>query len=254
MDIAVVPAHKATWSDLQAIFGTRGEPARCQCQWFKITAAEWGSVPPPERARRLHEQTNCGDPSATGTSGLVAYADGEPAGWCAVEPRTVYPRLSTARVPWAGRDESRTDSGVWAVTCFVTRTGFRRRGVSRALVAAAVGFARSRGARAPSGGAGQRPALPGGAEDGDDRAVVRGHDPLDERRRAADVEDGQGELRREVVGQPRHHRPREQHGRAVAGHLLAAAVPAGQAVGDPQRRQGERHQRGHPVTCGQTQR
>ncbi|MEU4688453.1 GNAT family N-acetyltransferase [Actinoplanes sp. NPDC023714] len=151
MDIAVVPAHKASWPDLQAIFGTRGEPARCQCQWFKITAAEWGSVPPPERARRLHEQTNCGDESADGTSGLVAYADGEPAGWCAVEPRTVYPRLSTARVPWAGRDESRTDSGVWAVTCFVTRTGFRRRGVSRALVAAAVGFARSRGARALEG-------------------------------------------------------------------------------------------------------
>ncbi|BBH63704.1 hypothetical protein ACTI_03890 [Actinoplanes sp. OR16] len=151
MDIAVVPAQKATWADLQAIFGTRGEPARCQCQWFKITAAEWASVPPPERARRLHEQTNCGDESAAETSGLVAFADGEPAGWCAVEPRTVYPRLSTARVPWAGRDESRTDSGVWAVTCFVTRTGFRRRGVSRALVAAAVGFARDRGARALEG-------------------------------------------------------------------------------------------------------
>jgi GNAT superfamily N-acetyltransferase len=153
MDIAVVPAHEATWSDLQAIFGARGEPARCQCQWFKITAAEWGSVPPPERARRLREQTGCDSPSTTAddTSGLVAFADGEPAGWCAVEPRTAYPRLSTARVPWAGRDESRPDAGVWSVTCFVTRTGFRRRGVSRALVAAAVGFARDRGARALEG-------------------------------------------------------------------------------------------------------
>jgi GNAT superfamily N-acetyltransferase len=40
---------------------------------------------------------------------------------------------------------------VWAVTCFVTRTGFRRRGVSRALAAAAPGFARERGARALEG-------------------------------------------------------------------------------------------------------
>jgi hypothetical protein len=39
----------------------------------------------------------------------------------------------------------------WAVTCFVTRAGFRRRGVSRALAGAAVGFARERGARAVEG-------------------------------------------------------------------------------------------------------
>jgi GNAT superfamily N-acetyltransferase len=37
------------------------------------------------------------------------------------------------------------------VTCFVTRTGFRRRGISRALVAAAVDFARHQGARALEG-------------------------------------------------------------------------------------------------------
>jgi GNAT superfamily N-acetyltransferase len=147
----VVPANEVSWSDLRTIFGTRGEPARCQCQWFKITAAEWRSVPVEERARRLHEQTGCDDPAAESTSGLVAYHDGEPAGWCAVESRTVYPRLASARVPWVGRDERRTDPDVWAVTCFVTRTGFRRRGVSRALAAAAVPFARKRGARALEG-------------------------------------------------------------------------------------------------------
>ena len=37
------------------------------------------------------------------------------------------------------------------MTCFVTRTGFRRRGVSRALARAAVDFARERGARALEG-------------------------------------------------------------------------------------------------------
>ncbi|MEU8238687.1 GNAT family N-acetyltransferase [Actinoplanes missouriensis] len=151
MGISVVAANEASWSDVRAIFGARGEPARCQCQWFKITAAEWGSVPVGERAERLRAQVGCDDPDAATTSGLVAYLGGEPAGWCAVEPRFAYPRLMTARVPWAGRDESRTDAGVWAVTCFVTRTGFRRRGVSRALVAAAVGFARERGARAIEG-------------------------------------------------------------------------------------------------------
>ena len=37
------------------------------------------------------------------------------------------------------------------MTCFLTRAGFRKRGVSRALARAAVGFARERGARAIEG-------------------------------------------------------------------------------------------------------
>jgi len=53
--------------------------------------------------------------------------------------------------PLGGRAEDRTDAGVWAVTCFVTRAGFRERGASRALARAAVGHARERGARALEG-------------------------------------------------------------------------------------------------------
>jgi GNAT superfamily N-acetyltransferase len=52
------------------------------------------------------------------------------------------------RVPWEGRDEDKADDSVRAVTCLFTRTGFRRRGISRALARAAVEFARERGARA----------------------------------------------------------------------------------------------------------
>ena len=149
--ITVVPANEASWEDLQAIFGTRGDPARCQCQWFKFRDMEWRSIPAEERAHRLREQTDCGHPQSDTTTGIVAYLDGEPVGWCAIEPRTAYPRLLKMRVPWSGRDEDRADETVWSVTCFVVRTGYRRSGVSYALAAAAVGFARDRGARALEG-------------------------------------------------------------------------------------------------------
>jgi GNAT superfamily N-acetyltransferase len=149
--LTVVPANQASWDDLRAIFGTRGDPPGCSCQWFKVERAAWRAQPAEARADLLRAQTACGQPEAPATSGLVAYLDGDPAGWCAVEPRAAYPRLLRMRVPWAGRDEDRADPGVWALTCFVTRAGYRRRGISRALAAAAVGFARERGATALEG-------------------------------------------------------------------------------------------------------
>jgi GNAT superfamily N-acetyltransferase len=151
--VTIVPANEASWEDLRAVFGTRGDPSRCYCQRFKMRPREsWASFPAEERAFRLRGQTDCGHPESDTTSGLVAYLDGEPVGWCAVEPRTAYPGLlRNARVPWDGRAEDKTDEGIWAVTCFVTRAGFRRRGISRALARAAVEFARGRGARAIEG-------------------------------------------------------------------------------------------------------
>jgi GNAT superfamily N-acetyltransferase len=148
--LRIVPANEATWEDLQAIFGTRGSPARDWCQRYKMRPKEgWGTVGADGLASRFREQTACGQPDSETTTGLVAYLDGEPVGWCAVDPRSANPRLlSHCPVPWAGRNEDKTDASVWAVTCFVTRAGFRRRGITRALARAAVDFARQRGARA----------------------------------------------------------------------------------------------------------
>jgi GNAT superfamily N-acetyltransferase len=152
-EISVVPANEASWEELQTVFGTRGQACRCQCQRYKLQRGEsFRSFPVEERAHRLRQQTDCGHPESDTTSGLVAYLNGEPVGWCAVEPRTAYEGLvRNNRVPWAGRTEDKTDDSVWAVTCLFTRAGFRKRGISRALARAAVDFARERGARAIEG-------------------------------------------------------------------------------------------------------
>ena len=64
-------------------------------------------VPTEERADRLRQQTDAGHPESDTTSDLVAYLDGEPVGWCAVEPRSHYEGLvRNNRVPWQGRDEA----------------------------------------------------------------------------------------------------------------------------------------------------
>ena len=57
---------------------------------------------------------------------------------------------SSRPVSLGGRAEDKTDDIVWTVTCFVTRSGFGRRGISRALARAVVD-ARQRGDPCPRG-------------------------------------------------------------------------------------------------------
>lgn len=148
--LRVVPANEASWDDIQAVFGTRGAAASCQCQRYKLAPGEaFSKFPAEERAARLREQAQPGTPGAATTSGMVAFLGDEPVGWCAVEPRTAYPGLLRVyRTPWEGRSEDKADDSVWSVTCVFVRAGFRRRGIAYALAEAAVRFARERGARA----------------------------------------------------------------------------------------------------------
>ncbi|TDE99186.1 N-acetyltransferase [Occultella glacieicola] len=160
-ELRIVPANEATWDDLAAIFGSRGEGSRCLCQRYRLAPGEaFGNFPVAERAARLREQTECENPTSDTTSGLVAYDGDEPVGWCAVAPRPHHDGLVRVyRVPWDGREEDRADAGIWAVTCVFARAGHRRMGISHALVRAAVDHARARGARALEG----YPTRPAGA-------------------------------------------------------------------------------------------
>jgi GNAT superfamily N-acetyltransferase len=137
----IVPANEAPWDDIAAIFGTTDYAGRCQCQRLKVPGWIWRDSTQEQRTAALRAQTAAG-------SGLVAYVDGEPAGWVAVEPRTAYPKLRTSRIPWSGRHEDKDDADVWAVTCFVVRKGFRGHGHTYPLALATIDFARSRGAKA----------------------------------------------------------------------------------------------------------
>lgn len=84
----------------------------------------FSSQPIEERADRLRRQTNPGTPHAQ-TSGLVAYTDQTPVGWCAVEPRPNYDGLLRVfKVPWEGRNQDKNDVTVWAVTYLFVRAGY----------------------------------------------------------------------------------------------------------------------------------
>ncbi len=135
------PANEAMPEDVQAVFDTGGA-GRCRCQALKVPGWIWRDTTQEQREGALLEQTGCG--TVRPTSGLVGYVDGEPAGWVAVEPRENYPRIWSRKAPWMRMDPEL--AGVWSVTCFVVRKGFRKQGLMYELAAATVAYGRQVGA------------------------------------------------------------------------------------------------------------
>jgi GNAT superfamily N-acetyltransferase len=75
--------------------------------------------------------------------GLLAYVNGEPVGWCALAPRASYVRLEFTRI-----FKPVDDAPVWSVVCFFVARAYRRQGVTRALLAEAIAYAKAHGALA----------------------------------------------------------------------------------------------------------
>ena len=145
-EVRVIAVADAPWDDVRTVFGTRGDPSTCWCQFFKVDPSVWKAQDVPFFERSLCEQVDAARGRSAGP-GVLAYLDSTPVGWVAVEPRPAYPRVLTSRVIPASAEPDLGDAGVWAVTCFVVRVGYRRRGVGAALLAGAVEQARAGGAR-----------------------------------------------------------------------------------------------------------
>lgn len=144
--VRIVSVDEASWADVEAVFGTRGDPSTCWCQFFKLRGAGWKEATRESCREALRVQVGAHTPPP----GVIGYRGEEPVGWCAVEPRVNYPRLLASPV-LAGSTEDAADESVWAITCFVVPVGHRRSGVAAALLAGAVEQADRLGARVIEG-------------------------------------------------------------------------------------------------------
>lgn len=77
---------------------------------------------------------------ARNSPGLIAYSEGHPIGWIAVEPRSAYPRLAYSRVL-----KPVDDQPVWSITCFYISGKVRRKGLTVRLLMEAVKYAKEHG-------------------------------------------------------------------------------------------------------------
>lgn len=155
VEIQAVTADRL--GDLANLFQTNGTTRGCWCMYFIADRAAFGAGMRGGGNREAFEALAA---AADPPMGLLAYDDGVPVAWCALGPRSRYPRAISPRATiLKGRDASEDDD-IWLVPCFFVRVGYRRRRLTYRLLAAAVELAERSGARAIEGfprAAGERP-------------------------------------------------------------------------------------------------
>ncbi len=130
------PLSSETWNDFEALFGQRGACGGCWCMTWRLPAAEFrANCGAGNRAAMRRLADGGREP------GVLLYEDGRAVAWCAVAPREEYVRLAASKV-WAPVDREK----VWSVSCFFVDKKARGKGLSVAVLEAAVEFARSKGA------------------------------------------------------------------------------------------------------------
>jgi len=135
------PVTPDRWQDLEKLFGERGACGGCWCMYWRLKRAEFDQKRGQGAKRALKKIVNAGQ-----APGILAYAEGEPIGWCSVAPREDFPVLDRSRIL-----KPVDEQPVWSVVCFFVARPFRRKGVTVKLLTAAVEYARQHGAKIVEG-------------------------------------------------------------------------------------------------------
>lgn len=131
------PLTPERWADLEKLFGKHGAYGGCWCMWWRLNRSEFMKQKGEGNRKALKAIVDSGE-----IPGILAYANGEPAGWCSVAPRERYPTLERSRVL-----KRVDDKPVWSIVCFFVTKQFRHKGVTVALLKSAIEHVKKHGGK-----------------------------------------------------------------------------------------------------------
>ena len=127
MKLTIRPLTPDLWPALEDLFGKDGACNGCWCMYGRIGSA-YRKRPREENNAAFREVVERGPPP-----GLLAFDGDMAVGWCQLTPRDAVPWLDRT---WRLRRVD--DVPVWSLSCFYVRKGYRRKGVTSALIAGAL--------------------------------------------------------------------------------------------------------------------
>ncbi|MBI5354392.1 MAG: GNAT family N-acetyltransferase [Chloroflexi bacterium] len=141
LDLSFHPLTQKLWRDFEMLFGAHGACGGCWCMFWKLRGKDY-SENTGDPARQMQKSIV----DAKIVPGLLAYSEGYPVGWVAVEPRKAYPKLAHSRILKPIDDEE-----VWSITCFYVENKHRRKGITVELLKAAIAHVKKQGGKIVEG-------------------------------------------------------------------------------------------------------
>ena len=137
MKLRIEPLTPENWRAFDDLFGKQGACNGCWCMNWRI-GREY------QRRSREANKSDFKEIVKKGPApGLLAFEGDLAVGWCQLTPRSALPHLNRQ---W--RLKPVDDTPVWCISCFYVRKGYRRKGVTAALIEGAVKAAKDAGAPA----------------------------------------------------------------------------------------------------------
>ncbi len=103
------PLTPEAWDDFLLLFGEHGAGG-CWYMWWRVSKQRFAEQRGEGNKRALKELIDAGQ-----VPGVLAYIDGKPAAWCAVGPRSDFPRLPRSFPALKGL----AAAGAWSIVCFL---------------------------------------------------------------------------------------------------------------------------------------
>ena len=132
MKLTIRPLTPDLWPALEDLFGKKGACNGCWCMYWRVGAVY------RKRSARSNKAAFRNIVKHGPPPGLLAFSGDIPVGWCQLTPRDALPWLDNS--PRLKRVDQ---VPVWALSCFYIRIGYRRCGVTSALIRAALKRAKS---------------------------------------------------------------------------------------------------------------
>jgi len=129
MNIKVRQLTIDLWPALEELFGNKGACNGCWCMYWRIGSNYH------KRSRDLNKKEFKSIVKKGPPPGLIAFVDNVAVGWCQLTTKS--------SLPWLEKNYGHdNDPGIWCISCFYVKNGFRKNGVTSALVEYAVKLAK----------------------------------------------------------------------------------------------------------------
>lgn len=135
--ITCKPLTPDIWEDFEKLFGDNGADGGCWCMFFRMKGKDF-----QKRRGEGTKQDMQLLVEKNKEPGILAYVDGEPAGWCSLAPRIEFTRINNSHIL-----KKVDEQEVWSIVCFFIDRKFRKQRLSEKLLEYSISYAKGRGAK-----------------------------------------------------------------------------------------------------------